>query len=153
MNQDQLAEENVLITAIHPLRNIMLSDGGDILELIGNIAEFEGELLTGLKEFIDEGWKEYAGYDAEEDGEKDLADYPEWQQREIISEWGYRNIPGDLLIGAVSTPVPKFHEGSGYSFSWGYAFTGFVKGTSLDEIYTAALAWKEGRYESEKKAA
>lgn len=154
MTQDDLTENNLLVSAIYPLRNIMMSDGSDAPELVSDIIDSEPKLVEGLAEFVESGWKQYGLTNEEGQPFGEFGDIEEWQQREMLSESAYRYVPDDLLIATVAAPVPKFRKGAtGYSFSWGHTFTGFVAGSSVEELFRAAAAWKEARYEEEKKAA
>lgn len=146
MNQDSLADQNILIVAIHPLRNVVLCDGSDSVELMSNILEAAPKLIPGFKKFIDEGWKGRRWQDEDkEDDNKEFWDLPESDKREFLQEWGLRNIPLDMLVAELSTPVPTYSLSSktAYMFSWGYTALGYVAGENIQELYKSAHKWKE----------
>lgn len=154
MTQDEITENNVLVSAIYPLKNILMCDGGEADELANNIIESEPLLVEGLADFIEAGWKSYGITDDEGGPVENFGDIERWQRSELLSEWAFRHVPASLLIASVAAPVPRFRkESSGYSFSWGCTFTGYVSGSTIEELYQAAAAWKESRYEAEKAKA
>lgn len=153
MNQDELIDDNILISAIHPIRNVLMCEGGESEDLVDDIIGNKETVVPGLKEFIEEGWKGHLYLDEDETPEE-FGDLPRMHQGEMLREWAYRNVPGDLLIAAVSTPVPSYKKGStGYSFSWGHSYIGLVSATTLQGIYKTAAKWKKALYSEAKKEA
>lgn len=153
MNQDELLDDNILITAIYPIRQFLMSEGAETDDLVDDLITGQNDnVVAGLREFIDNGWKKHLY--SEDQTAEDFGDLPRSDQGEMLREWAYRNVAGDLLVASIATPVPSYRKGStGYSFSWGYTYTGLVGATTLQGIYKAASKWKKSRHTEAKKDA